>query len=79
MEIKILGSGCTNCVNLARVTKEAADELGIVATFEKVEDYQTILQYGVMSTPALVINGAVVVSGRVPSRNQVKAMLLKAE
>ncbi len=52
MIIKILGPGCTNCKNLERATREALDQLGLDATVEKVQDYPTILGYGVMSTPA---------------------------
>ena len=64
MIIKVLGPGCTNCKNLERVTKEAVAELGIDARIEKVEDYAEIMGYGVMSTPALVIDETVVSSGR---------------
>ena len=75
MIIKVLGPGCANCQNLARVTREAADELGIAIIVEKVEDYPTIASYGVMSTPALVIDEQVVVAGRVPTLAQVRALL----
>ena len=51
MIIKILGSGCTNCVNLERVTRQAVADLGIDAEIEKVTDYPAIIGYGVMSTP----------------------------
>lgn len=73
MEIRILGSGCTNCTKLEKVTKEAIAELGIVANVEKIEDMQTIMSYGVMSTPALVIDGVVKLVGKVPN----KARMLK--
>jgi small redox-active disulfide protein 2 len=75
MIIKVLGPGCTNCKNLERVTREAVDALGLDATIEKVEDYPTIMGYGVMSTPALVIDEKVVVSGRVPRPAQVRELL----
>jgi len=75
MIIKVLGTGCTNCKNLERVTREAVDALGLDATIEKVEDYPTIMGYGVMSTPALVIDEKVVVSGRVPRPAQVRELL----
>jgi len=75
MIIKVLGRGCTNCKNLERVTREAVDALGLDATIEKVEDYPTIMGYGVMSTPALVIDEKVVVSGRVPRPAQVRELL----
>ncbi len=75
MIIKVLGPGCTNCTNLERVTREAVAALGIDATIEKVEDYPTIVGYGVMSTPALVVDEHVVVSGRVPRVAEVRALL----
>ncbi len=75
MIIKVLGPGCNNCKNLERVTKEAVDALGIDATIEKVTDYPTIVGYGVMSTPALVIDGKLVLSGRVPTSSQVRKLL----
>jgi small redox-active disulfide protein 2 len=76
--IKVLGPGCANCKNLERVTREAVAALGIDATIEKVEDYPTIVQYGVMSTPALVVDEQVVVSGRVPKVAEVRALLAPA-
>ena len=78
MIIKVLGPGCTNCKNLERVTKEAVAELGIDARIEKVEDYAEIMGYGVMSTPALVIDETVVSSGRVPKAAEVRALISAA-
>jgi len=75
MIIKILGSGCANCVNLERVTREALAALGVDATVEKVTDYPTIAGYGVMSTPGLVVDEKVVLSGRVPTAAQVRELL----
>ncbi len=75
MIIKVLGSGCANCKNLERVTREALAELGLDATIEKVEDYGDIMGYGVMSTPGLVVDEKVVLSGRVPSVDQVRDLL----
>ncbi len=75
MIIKILGSGCTNCVNLERVTREAVAELGLDAEFEKVTDYADITSYGVMSTPGLVVDDKVVMSGRVPTAAKVRELL----
>ena len=71
MIIKILGSGCANCVNLERVTREALAALGVEATVEKVTNFPTIVGYGVMSTPGLVVDEKVVLSGRVPTAAQV--------
>lgn len=67
MHIKVLGPGCANCVTLARLTREAVDALGVDATIEKVEDFPTIVSYGVMKTPGLVIDEVLVLSGRVPT------------
>jgi len=77
MEIKILGTGCPKCKTLEKVTREAAAEIGIEANIEKIEDIIAILNYNVLHTPALVINGKVVLSGQVPSLNQVKEIILK--
>ena len=75
MIIKILGPGCTNCKTLERVTREAVTTLGVDATIEKVTDYAAIAGYGVMSTPALVIDEQVVVAGRVPTPAAVRDLL----
>jgi small redox-active disulfide protein 2 len=73
--IKVLGAGCANCKTLERLTRDAVDALGLHATIEKVEDYPTIMGYGVMSTPALVIDDKVVAYGRVPSAAQIRELL----
>lgn len=65
MKIKILGSGCANCVTLAENTKKALAESGIEAEIEKVTDFAEIAKYGVMSTPGLVIDEKVVSYGKV--------------
>ncbi len=75
MIIKVLGPGCNNCKNLERVTRQAVDALGLDATIEKVTDYPTIVGYGVMSTPALVVDEKLVLSGRVPTTAQVREIL----
>jgi small redox-active disulfide protein 2 len=75
MIIKVLGPGCTNCVNLERVTRQAVDALGVDATIEKVTVYPTIVGYGVMATPALVVDVKLVLSGRVPTAAQVRELL----
>lgn len=79
MEIKVLGPGCTKCKTLAESTQKAVDELDITAQITKVDDMLKILSYGVMSTPALVIDEKVVVSGRVPSVKEIKVFIEKAE
>ena len=77
MEIKILGFGCSNCAKLEKVTKEGIAELGIVAHVEKIEDMQKIMSYGVMSTPALVIDGVVKLVGKVPNKARMIEILEK--
>ena len=75
MDIKVLGPGCNNCVTLETRTREALDDLGKDATIEKVTDTARIMGYGVMSTPGLVVDGKVVVSGRVPSVKQLTKLM----
>lgn len=75
MKIKILGSGCPNCKVLEANTKKALDELKMKANVEKVTDIGKIIEYGVMSTPALVINEKVVSSGRVLNSEEIKKLL----
>lgn len=75
MDIKILGSGCTNCKNLEVNTRTALDQLGLTVEIDKVTDPGEIVAWGVMSTPALVIDDEVVLSGRVPSPDQIKELL----
>lgn len=77
MNIKILGMGCCNCGKLKEVTDEAVKELGIDATVEKVEDMAKIMEYGVMRTPALVIDEKVVIQGRIPKKDEIKELLQK--
>jgi len=73
--IKVLGPGCANCKNLEKATRQALSDLGLEATVEKVEDYPTIAGYGVMSTPALVVDEKLLVSGRVPTVGQIRELL----
>ncbi|MCA0329765.1 MAG: thioredoxin family protein [Actinobacteria bacterium] len=75
MDVKILGSGCANCNNLEKATREAVDALGLEATFDHVTEPGEIASWGVMKTPALVIDDEVVLSGRVPTAETVKALL----
>lgn len=78
MVIKILGAGCPNCEKLAALAKEAAKELGIDATFEKVKDINKIVEMGVYMTPGLVINDQVKSSGKVPSLEEIKGWIQEA-
>jgi small redox-active disulfide protein 2 len=75
MDIKILGSGCPKCQRLEQLTREAANELGIVAEFDHVRDLAKIMEYPVLGTPALVIDGEVKVAGRMPGRDEIKRWL----
>ena len=76
MEIKVLGAGCTNCKTLEKSTFNALAELNIEANVEKVEDIQKIISYGIMRTPALIIDGKVAVAGRVPSMDELKSIII---
>jgi small redox-active disulfide protein 2 len=78
MHIKILGPGCANCHALERRTREAVADLGLAAEISAVTDYPTIVGYGVMSTPALVVDEQVVAAGHVPSKAQITGFLTTA-
>ena len=75
MVIKVLGTGCAKCHQLEENTKKAVAELGLDASIEKVENIKDIMKYGVMKTPALVVDGKVKVMGRVPSPEEIKKYL----
>jgi len=75
MKIKVLGTGCPNCKALEKKANEAVQELGIKATITKEEDIMRIMEYGVMHTPALVVDEKVLVSGRVPSKKELIKLL----
>ena len=75
MLIKILGSGCAKCQRLEQLTREAAAELGIDAQFDHVLEMDKIMAYPIMTTPALVIDEAVKVSGRMPSKDEISGWL----
>jgi len=76
MEIKVLGTGCAKCKTLEKSTIEAVSQSGIDATVTKVEDFIEIMKLGVMTTPALVVDGEVLVKGRVPSVSEISQMLI---
>jgi small redox-active disulfide protein 2 len=77
MEIKILGPGCPKCKTLEKITREVVEQNGIEATIVKVEDIMQIMKYGVMTTPALVVNEKVEIKGRIPSAEEIKNVLTK--
>jgi small redox-active disulfide protein 2 len=74
-DIKILGTGCPKCNKLEELSKKAADETGIEYSVEKVKDINKIMEYGVMTTPALVVDGVVKVAGKIPSLEELKSMI----
>lgn len=77
MNIKVLGTGCPKCKALEKAVNNSLTELNIEAEVSKVEDIMQIMQYGVMRTPALVIDGKVVLSGRLPSDSELKILLTR--
>ncbi|MDD3033101.1 MAG: thioredoxin family protein [Bacteroidales bacterium] len=77
MEIKILGTGCPKCKTLEKITREVVEQNGFDATITKVEDIMDIMNYNVMSTPALVVNEKVEIKGRIPSAEEIKQVLSK--
>ncbi len=77
MEIKILGPGCSRCKMLEKLTREVVEQNGIAANINKVEDIKEIMKYGIMTTPALVVNEKVEVKGRIPSTDEIKQILTR--
>jgi small redox-active disulfide protein 2 len=75
MRIQVLGTGCAKCKELTRRTEEAVQHLGIDVTVEKVTDLQEIMEFGIMMTPALAIDGAVRIAGKVPSEAELRTLL----
>ena len=78
MKIQILGTGCAKCNALKMATEQAAQSLGLQYELEKVTDLKQIMAFGVMMTPALVVDGRVKVSGKVPSLDELKSILKPA-
>ena len=74
-EIKVLGPGCAKCQEMLQLTQQAVEQLGLNCPVEKVSDIQQIVEYGVMMTPALVVDGQVKISGKVPSLDNLKKLL----
>jgi len=75
MLIKVLGSGCAKCKKTEQIIREVVAESGVEATVEKVEDFQEIVSYGVFTTPAVVVDDVVKISGRVPGKKDVLGWL----
>lgn len=72
MDIKVLGTGCSNCKNTIALIEQVARDKGTAITLAKVEELRDIMSYGVMSTPGVVIDGKVVHAGGVPSRDKIE-------
>jgi small redox-active disulfide protein 2 len=75
MKIQILGTGCPKCAKTYENTDQAVRELGLSADIEKVEDLKAIMSFGIMMTPALAIDGKVMMAGKVPSVDEVKRLI----
>ena len=75
--IKVLGGGCAKCNQLEEAAKAAMTELGLTPEVDHITDFSQIAAYGVMTTPALVVNGKVVCYGRVPGKDEVKDLMRK--
>lgn len=75
MKIEILGVGCAKCHKLEELVREIVTKEGINADISKVEDFKKIMNYGVMTTPALIIDGEVKAAGKIPSEDQIKGWL----
>ncbi len=73
--IKILGTGCPKCKRMTSVVQGVISENNIDATIEKIEDIMEIMKFNIMITPALVIDGVITIKGRVPSKDEVLALL----
>ena len=75
LSIKILGGGCANCKRLEQIARKVVEDNQIEASFDHVTEYPDIMKYGVMSTPALVVEDKVVLEGRLPSAAELKEIL----
>ncbi|KAA3636035.1 MAG: thioredoxin family protein [Calditrichaeota bacterium] len=75
-DIKVLGPGCAKCQELFNTTQEAIKDIGLECTIEKITDIMEIMNYGVMMTPALVVDGEVKVTGKVPSIDELKQLIV---
>lgn len=74
-QIKVLGSGCTNCKTVAKMIEEVATSKGIAIELEKVEELREIMSYGILSLPGVVVEGKVVHAGGIPTREQIAQWL----
>ncbi|MBN1533170.1 MAG: TM0996/MTH895 family glutaredoxin-like protein [Spirochaetes bacterium] len=75
MKLEILGTGCPKCIKLEELTRKAVAELGVDAEITKVKEIEKIMNYGVMITPALVVDGEVKVAGKIPTVDDIKKLI----
>lgn len=75
LDIKVLGSGCANCIKLENLVKEVVNENNIQAYVEKITDREKFLDFGIMLTPGLVVNGKVLASGKIPTKSTLEHWL----
>lgn len=75
MKVEVLGTGCPKCHALASTVRRVADRLGVEVTLDHITDINKIVEYGVMMTPALVVDGSVKVAGKVPSETELEGFL----
>jgi small redox-active disulfide protein 2 len=78
LNIKVLGPGCANCINLEKLCKEVVTENGIEAEIIKITDFKDIMAHGIMSTPGLIINGKIVSSGKLPTKSTLTHWVMNA-
>jgi len=77
MNIIVLGTGCARCKTLEQITRKVVADLNLNAEVTKEEDITKIMSYGIMRTPGLVVDGKVILSGRIPSESELKELLTK--
>ena len=73
--VKVLGSGCANCKRLEASVRKVSEETGLSAEIEKITDFDEIVQWGILATPGLVVDGKVVAAGRIPSEKEIAGWL----
>lgn len=75
LEIKVLGPGCANCIKLENLVKEVVIEKNLQANIEKITDREKFLDYGIMMTPGLIVNGKVLAMGKIPTKSTLEHWL----
>lgn len=78
VDIKVVGPGCKNCVELENRVKRVVEEMQLEATISKISDFTEIAKSGVLMTPALIVNGKIMIQGKLPSEGIIKNYLLEA-